>query len=197
MTHTPPRQDREFAGLTVGLAGRHGLYITSLARLLASRGADVVMLAPGEAPDESSRRVHVVITEVPLPSEVRRLSAARLPVIVLTDRTGPRDTLALAQQGATAVVAKNAPLGDLRLAVRSVLAATHPARKPRARLTPRQRQVLELLAEGLDNAEIGSRLGITRRTARQHVSTLLARLGAANRTQAAVTAIREGWLDPD
>ena len=48
--------------------------------------------------------------------------------------------------------------------------------------------------EGLDNAQIAARLGISERTARAHVSSVLERLGAANRTQAAVAAIQRGWL---
>jgi DNA-binding NarL/FixJ family response regulator len=53
-------------------------------------------------------------------------------------------------------------------------------------LTPRQRDVLELVAEGLTNEEIGRRLYIAADTVRIHVGTMLGVLGVANRTQAAV-----------
>ncbi|WP_164861742.1 response regulator transcription factor, partial [Microbacterium sp. CPCC 204701] len=54
-----------------------------------------------------------------------------------------------------------------------------------ASLTPRERQVLELVAEGLTNAQIGRRLFISPKTASVHVSAILAKIGAANRAEAA------------
>lgn len=59
-------------------------------------------------------------------------------------------------------------------------------------LTAREREVLELLAEGLSNREIGERLGITERTARFHVQAVLDALGATTRTEAAVLGLRTG-----
>jgi DNA-binding NarL/FixJ family response regulator len=64
-----------------------------------------------------------------------------------------------------------------------------------APLTERQHEVLRLLADGLDNAQIALRLGISQRTARAHVSSVLERLGVENRTQAAVTAVRRGYIE--
>ncbi|MFI0879007.1 response regulator [Streptomyces parvus] len=64
-----------------------------------------------------------------------------------------------------------------------------PADPPGARLlTAREREVLELLPSGMSNEEIGRRLFLSRTTVRDHVSSLLAKLGAANRVQAAVIA---------
>ncbi|HVR42013.1 MAG TPA: AAA family ATPase [Thermoanaerobaculia bacterium] len=61
-------------------------------------------------------------------------------------------------------------------------------------LTARQMEVLELVTEGLTNAQIGERLGISARTVDHHVSAVLASLGAASRTEAATAALRRGWL---
>jgi DNA-binding NarL/FixJ family response regulator len=61
-----------------------------------------------------------------------------------------------------------------------------------ATLTPREREVLELIADGRSNRQIGRALGVTERTARTHVSNILAKLGLASRTQAAMWAVREG-----
>ncbi|HEX7353363.1 MAG TPA: AAA family ATPase [Mycobacteriales bacterium] len=70
---------------------------------------------------------------------------------------------------------------------------TSPA--PRAHeLTPREHQVLALLAEGLTNRQIGARLYITDKTVSVHVSNILAKLGAGGRTQAAAIARREGLI---
>jgi DNA-binding NarL/FixJ family response regulator len=60
----------------------------------------------------------------------------------------------------------------------------------RDELTARERQVLELIAEGLSNREIGQRLFISTKTASVHVSAILRKLGATSRTQAAVIAQR-------
>jgi len=57
-------------------------------------------------------------------------------------------------------------------------------------LTPRERQVLALVAEGLNNSEIADRLVISLSTAKRHVSSVIAKLGASSRTEAATMAVR-------
>jgi DNA-binding NarL/FixJ family response regulator len=64
-----------------------------------------------------------------------------------------------------------------------------------AALSPRELEVLELLAQGLTNPEIGRRLGISSHTAKFHVAAILAKLGARTRTEAAVQGFRGGLLD--
>ncbi|WP_150627398.1 response regulator [Pandoraea captiosa] len=63
-----------------------------------------------------------------------------------------------------------------------------------ASITPRQREVLRLVCDGLRNGEIAARLGMTEKTVKAHVSAVLAALGALNRTQAAALARRGGLL---
>ena len=62
-------------------------------------------------------------------------------------------------------------------------------------LSEREREVLVLLAQGLSNREIAGRLSITEGTVKNHVSNILAKLQAENRTQAANIARREGLTD--
>jgi DNA-binding NarL/FixJ family response regulator len=57
-------------------------------------------------------------------------------------------------------------------------------------LTPRHAQILELVAEGMTDAQIARRLGIARGTVKSHLGEIYARLRVANRTQAAVTYLR-------
>lgn len=77
--------------------------------------------------------------------------------------------------------ARNAPRGH------------HPFGPPA--LTPRERQALELLGQGLSNKQIARRLGITQHGAKRHVANLLAKLNCSNRTLAVAFAMRAGLLD--
>lgn len=63
-------------------------------------------------------------------------------------------------------------------------------------LTPREMEVLRLLAQGLDNASIANQLCITKRTVQNHVSNVYGKLGVETRTEAMLHAIRRGWVQP-
>jgi len=84
-------------------------------------------------------------------------------------------------------VAEGRPALDGRVAARLMRRAGAP---PSDELTARERDVLTLMAEGLANKEIAQRLGIGEKTVKTHVSRVLDKLGVADRTQAAVLAIR-------
>jgi DNA-binding NarL/FixJ family response regulator len=66
----------------------------------------------------------------------------------------------------------------------------------RYRLTPREKEVLELLHLGLSSREIGARLGIRRETVDAHVGHIVGKLGVRNRVEALATAIERGLLEP-
>ena len=68
----------------------------------------------------------------------------------------------------------------------------HEAQQAIAHLTPREREILQLLAEGLDSHGIAERLYICLRTERNHMTNILAKLGAHSRLQALVFAVRHG-----
>jgi DNA-binding NarL/FixJ family response regulator len=77
------------------------------------------------------------------------------------------------------------------VAPRVIREAVRPSASAREALTPRELDVLRLLARGLPNKLIARELGIAERTVKTHVSSILAKLGVTDRTQAALYAVRE------
>jgi two-component system NarL family response regulator len=101
---------------------------------------------------------------------------------------------------AVRVVAEGQSLISPSMAVKLIdefkeMARTDREQVPTPRLTERELEVLRLVAQGLANKAIADRLAISERTARTHVSNLLAKLGLTSRTQAALLAVREGLVD--
>jgi DNA-binding NarL/FixJ family response regulator len=124
-------------------------------------------------------------------------------VIVLTSSESPDDAATALHEGASAYITKNVDHEEIVAAIREVHAgrtglrkgvATAAPRPPAAILSQRELEVLTLLRSGLNNAEIGRRLGITQRTARFHVSTIFEKLGVSDRTAAVSRAFDLGLL---
>ena len=67
---------------------------------------------------------------------------------------------------------------------------------PIDRLTPREREVLQLIGRGFPNKRIARELELAEKTVKTHVGHVLAKLGVTDRTQAAVIAVRAGLVDP-
>ena len=67
-------------------------------------------------------------------------------------------------------------------------------RRPHSQLSPREIEVLQLIAGGCSNREIGTALGIAEATVKWHVNIILSRLDVGDRTQAIVTALQRGIL---
>lgn len=61
-------------------------------------------------------------------------------------------------------------------------------------LTPREREVLRLVAQGKSNREIGKELNIAERTVRSHMESILQKLRVANRVEAVMAAVKLGWI---
>jgi DNA-binding NarL/FixJ family response regulator len=166
----------------------------------ASDGRRAVLLAEAEKPE-----LALVDFRMPRLSGLELVTAIRdaspdTRICVYTgdaDEQIAKDVLAA---GATALVLKEAPLADLVRALEAVLAGRSyldPGVRSQAvtgKLTPRELDVLKLLAEGLQHEEIGRRLGISSETVRTHLRKACDRLGATTRTQAVATALRMGLI---
>lgn len=135
-------------------------------------------------------------------------SYPRVSVLVLTSFGDAQRVRGAMSAGAQGYLLKDAGADELASAVRAVHAGEMPVdpavtgvlarswevdRRSVVSLTRREREVATLLAEGLSNREIGSRLVITERTAQTHVCNVLAKLGMTSRTQAALWAIEAGF----
>lgn len=73
-------------------------------------------------------------------------------------------------------------------------APASPPPRPAPRLTEREKVVLGLVCEGLTNVQIAARLGISRETVKSELRRMFRKIGATNRTQAAVLLLRNHWL---
>lgn len=139
----------------------------------------------------------------------RRLPASR--VIVLTSFAQDDRLLPAIQAGAAGYLLKNVEPAELARAVREAhrggtlldpsvasrlvqAIAQPPGEEPRERLTARELEVLGLIALGRSNKRIALELGIAEKTVKTHVGHVLAKLGVADRTGAAVLAVREGLV---
>jgi DNA-binding NarL/FixJ family response regulator len=124
--------------------------------------------------------------------------------IVLTTYEGDEDIYQAMEAGAAGYLVKGMPKEMLINALRRVHAGGRflpppmsqalAARMPDASLSSRECEVMELLAQGKSNRQIGEQLGITEATVKCHVSVILTRLNAADRTQAVVTALQRGLI---
>ena len=142
--------------------------------------------------------------------DIRRASPDT-QVILLTSFDDSRQILAAVQAGALSCLLKDVDADGLADAIRKAArgeAVLHPrvagylleairrgatpGEEPLATLSEREREVLALMAEGLSNQVIGEKLAISEKTVKTHVSNILAKLGVADRTQAAVYAWKSG-----
>ena len=170
-------------------------------------------------------RPDVVLMDVRMPGvdgieATRRLSALDDPpkVLILTTFDLDEYVFDALRAGASGFLLKDATAGQLYDAVRVIAAgdallaprvtrrlisefarirpAAAPAPTQLGALTPRETEVLRLVAEGLSNTEIAARLTVTEDTVKTHVSRLLAKLGLRDRVQAVVTAYESGLVVP-
>ena len=193
------------AGLSTMLATEPGIEVVGQ----AADGVVAVELARALRPD-------VVCMDIRMPGKdgitaTRELCgpdvADPIPVLILTTFDVDEYLFGALEAGASAFVPKDAPADDV------IAAARHAAVSPRAftasdlagamqrrlsptgpQLSPREKEVLGLLADGLGVAGISKQLFISESTTKTHISKVYEKLGAANRAQALMTAMRLGLI---
>ena len=200
--------------IRVLLAEDHTVVRTGLLQLLdhidgidvvgaASGGAEAVALAAEHHPD-------VVLMDLEMPGmdgieATRRIRAAqpRVNVVVLTAFSDRGRILDAIDAGAVGYLLKDAEPEELVRGLEAAARGESPldpkaaqalvaarAERSDAELTPREREVLELLADGLPNKLIARRLEISEKTVKAHLTNIFHRIGVSDRTQAALWAQR-------
>jgi DNA-binding NarL/FixJ family response regulator len=202
----------------------HELFRRSLIALLEERGIRVVAeaaLAAEAISQASELQPDVVLMDLNMPGmsgveATQRLSAAvpLVNVLVLTVVADDRHVMDALLAGACGYLLKESPIDQIiegiraaarresmispRVASRLVGRLRDPSEAEPALsgtdLTPREREVLGLLARGMDNSQIAKSLGISQHTVKNHVSSILVKLQVENRIQAAIRAVRGGLL---
>jgi DNA-binding NarL/FixJ family response regulator len=173
----------------------------------AGSGDEAIVLASTTRPD-------VVLMDLRMPGTDGATATARIRqehpgirVLVLTTYEGDADILPAIESGATGYLLKDTPIGTLTDAIRAaargetVLAppvaarlVTHLQAPAGEQLTPREVQVLGLVARGLSNSEIGQQLYIGEATVKTHLLRTFVKLGVNDRTAAVTVALSRGLL---
>lgn len=189
-------------------------------RVAVSREPDLQVVGEARSAEEGIEQLahtsaDVVLMDIGLPGmdgiEATKLVKERfgVRVVVLTVHQLEAEVLAAMTAGADAYCLKSTDPASLLLAIRAaaigstyldpqiahiVLGQLSVPSGGQAQLSPRELEVLRLIAEGLSNKEIAQRLGISLSTVKTHIEELLAKLSASDRTQAAIKAVRQGLL---
>jgi DNA-binding NarL/FixJ family response regulator len=187
-------------------------------RLSLSRAPHIRVV--GEAGDGQAaidlaerRRPHVVIMDVRMPGmdglEATKVLSERLPDVSVLIFTAFSERSLLArgiESGAKGYILKEAPHETLVRAIEKVAGGESfidPALMPaflmgkdrEEMLTAREREILQLLADGMSNADVAQRLFISQETVKSHVRHILAKLEADTRTHAVAIALRDAIID--
>lgn len=207
--------------ISVLLVDDHDLVRQGLRRAF-ERSIDCVVVGDAATVTEGASlaaelKPDVVVTDVRLPdgtglelTQALREGNPVIGIVVLTMYAGDEQLFAALEAGASAFVAKDAPSDDV------VAAARHASVAPRSfsaqdlagamqrrlvpsgpQLSPREREILGLLAQGLGVTPIARQLFISESTAKTHISKLYEKLGAANRAQAIMRAVQSGLISAE
>jgi two-component system NarL family response regulator len=178
--------------------------------------ADIVVVGTASSAGDALRmlsgtEVDVLLTDLRMPEKtgidlIHQLAQSRpeIRTAVLTNYHSDEDVFSAVKAGARAYILKSATMEQVLEAVRTVHAGgrwipSHIAqqvtdRVSRVSLSARETEILQLIALGLRNQEIGDRLFISKNTVRNHILNLLQKLGTTHRTEAVALAVQQGLV---
>ncbi|MGO7136334.1 response regulator [Rhizobium leguminosarum] len=194
--------------ITIAIVDDHPLFREGVSRSL-SEIEDFVVVGEGASADDAatlaaSQRPDVVLLDVSMPGggiEAISEIVVRSPqtkVLMLTASEEVDPLVAALRRGAAGYVVKGIGSRGLAEAIRTVAGGSRyisPTMRSKvekslfdrpASLTARETEVIELVAEGLSNKHIGRRLNLQEKTIKHHMTEILSKLGASNRTEAAI-----------
>lgn len=189
------------AGLASMLATQAGIEVAGS----ASSGEEALAMLRQDMPD-------LLLLDLRMPgmSGIDTLHAlkqakATARVIILTSFELDEDIYRAVQAGAQGYLLKNTSQSQMLEAIATVhagkryiprqIAARLAERMLRSNLTPRELEILDMLAKGLTNKQIGCALSISDNTARNHVNSIIGKLEVSDRTEAVAVAIQQGILE--
>lgn len=211
--------------MRVLVADDHALFRDGVISLLEAAGFEVVeQVGDGQAAVEAAKRLHpdLVLLDINMPVlgglEALRQIKAGLPrtrVVMLTVSDDDADLMEAFRAGAQGYLLKNLSaegfLASLRGLEHGEMALTRQAatrlitgmvkRPPRALdssepLTPRENELLTLVAQGLSNKAVAQRLSVSENTVKYHIKKIMQKLNVQNRTEAVSHAVRLGLIKP-
>ncbi len=205
--------------IRIALVDDHSIVRRGLSAYLAAQ-PDIALVGEASSGEEALNhaadwQADVIVMDVLMPGGIdgiettRRLKRLlpRTQIVVLSGYADDARIIGALRAGAITYVEKDSQPEQLLEAIRGAAqgkAIFEPSLMQRVVqaqtmqhgdvLTEREGDVLRLLAEGLTNAEIAARLSVSEETVKTHVASILRKLGLAHRTQAAIYALRHGWV---
>lgn len=181
----------------------------------AASGMEALKLLPGRDVDLLLMDVRMPVLDGPATLLALRKQGFDKPAILITTFDDEQALVAAMKAGAQGYLRKDISLDQLKAAIEEVMAGNtvlrptvtmqgldrlrqietaFEASELPERLTPREVEVLRLVAAGYSNKEIGDLLGNTEGTIKSHASTILSKLGVRDRTRAVLKALELGWI---